>query len=231
MCGRFTISYEAEDLRAALDLASIPEDFIPRFNIAPSQPILAVVDANLRAAQWMRWGLVPSWAKDPSIGSRMINARSESITEKPAFRQAFAKRRCLLLADGFYEWKASTGAKGPRTPYYFHLANRKPFFLAGLWEICNSPDGSPLLSATILTTTPNELVNPVHDRMPVILTGEPAWTWLTGATPTSLLSLLKPYSAQVMAAYPVSTMVNSPQIDSPNCILPSASTSAPGLFD
>jgi len=231
MCGRFTITCEAEDLRAALDLASIPEDFIPRFNIAPSQPILSVTNADLREAQWMRWGLIPFWAKDPSIGSRMINARSETLMEKPAFRQAFQKRRCLLPADGFYEWKAASGRKGFRSPYYFHLSDRRPFFLAGLWETWDAPDSSPLLSATILTTTPNELVANVHDRMPVIFSGEMAWKWLENDSPAELIGMLKPYPAQRMVAHPVSTMVNSPQIDRADCVTPANSSTTPGLFE
>ena len=167
------------------------------------------------------WGLVPFWAKDPSIGSRMINARSETLAEKPSFKNAFKRRRCLILADGFYEWQKIPGEKS-KIPTYIHLKDHKPFAFAGLWEEWNSPDGSQILSATIITTRPNELMAPIHNRMPVILPESAYEQWLAlGEADTQKLSpLLHPFDADLMLAYPVSQMVNNPRNNSPNNIKP-----------
>lgn len=218
MCGRYTITIDAEKARDDLGIVQMPADYTPRFNVAPTQPIAVVADANTRAAEWMRWGLIPSWAKDPSIGSKLINARSETITEKPSFRAAFAKRRCLILADGFYEWQKGAGTKGRSQPYYFRREDGKPFAFAGLWEFWKSPEGEPVRSATIITTAANDLVKPVHERMPVMLSGDALWAWLEGASESELLALLKPYPPEQMMRFPVSPLVNRPEYDRPDLI-------------
>lgn len=218
MCGRYTITIDAEKARDDLGIVQMPADYTPRFNVAPTQPIAVVPDANTRAAEWMRWGLIPSWAKDPSIGSKLINARSETITEKPSFRAAFAKRRCLILADGFYEWQKGAGTKGRSQPYYFRREDGKPFAFAGLWEFWKSPEGDPVRSATIITTAANDLVKPVHERMPVMLSGDALWAWLEGASESELLALLKPYPPEQMMRFPVSPLVNRPEYDRPDLI-------------
>lgn len=221
MCGRFTLTLDPIELRQAFDLGEMPEEWLPRFNIAPSQPVAVVADAKTRNVVFMRWGLVPSWAKDISIGNRLINARSETLTEKPSFRTAFARRRCLVLADGFYEWKKSE-KKGPSQPYYYQLRDGSPFAFAGLWETWQSPEDDDLKSCTIITTTANELVARVHDRMPVILNSQTGWQWLEGGSNEALMALLKPYPPGEMEAYPVSRMVNDPAKDGPELIRPLA---------
>ena len=220
MCGRFTIMLEADDLREALDLGAIPEDWRPRFNLAPSQPAGVVVDPSTRNLGWMKWGLVPGWAKDPEIGNRLINARSETLAEKPSFRQAFARRRCLIPADGFYEWQHPAGGKGRGRPHHIHLASGQPFFLAGLWERWQTKKTEPLLTFTIITTQANELIASIHDRMPVILTGEMAWDWLQPHSIDELARFLRPYPARYMEIVPVSFAVNNPANDLPACAEP-----------
>jgi putative SOS response-associated peptidase YedK len=219
MCGRFTLMIEAEELQSELGLQEIPADYAPRYNIAPSQPIGVVVDWSARRMEWMRWGLVPSWAKDPSIGSKMINARSETIQEKPSFRNAFLRRRCLIPSDGFYEWQKPSG-KGASAPYYFHTTDHHPFAFAGLWEFWRSPEGEDLRSCTILTTQANSLVAPVHERMPVMLHGDDMERWLGPGNPEVWMGLLKPFPAERMVVYPVSTNVNSPMRDGPDLVRP-----------
>ena len=213
MCGRFTITLEPADLQEELELGDFPTDFAARYNVAPTQPVAVVRDASSRVVEWMRWGLIPFWAKDPSIGSRMINARSETLLEKPSFLEAFTKRRCLLIADGFYEWQKQAG-KAPSIPHFFHLQTSQPFFFAGLWDFWKPQLGEAITSCTIITCAPNELVAPVHDRMPVMLKGKDAWQWLNPGTPGELQGLLKPYTADLMETYPVRPIVNSPLVDS-----------------
>ncbi|HEX9029364.1 MAG TPA: SOS response-associated peptidase, partial [Anaerolineales bacterium] len=184
----------------------------------------AVIPNNAKdRLDYFVWGLIPSWAKDPSIGSRLINARADTLAEKPSFRSAYRRRRCLIPATGFYEWKANPGSK-TKTPMYITLASGKPFAFAGLWENWHSPDGSQVLSCTIITTEPNELMAGIHNRMPVILPEEAYAVWLDANDrgPDELNPLLKPFPAEQMAAYPVSRQVNSPQVDSPELILPAA---------
>ncbi|TFG49468.1 MAG: SOS response-associated peptidase, partial [Anaerolineales bacterium] len=171
-----------------------------------------------------RWGLIPSWTKADNLGKfNLINARSETAAEKSSFKNSFRRRRCLVLADGFYEWSKST-AGNVKTPYYFTLKDQTPFAFAGLWEIWNSPEGDLLKSACILTTTPNEVVKPVHNRMPVILHPENYETWLSPieGKPEDFQPYLKPFPGNLMQAYPVSPFVNSPKNNSPQCIQASA---------
>jgi putative SOS response-associated peptidase YedK len=217
MCGRFTLSQTAEAIASTFELSQIPE-IAPRYNIAPTQPVATILLAgDRRQFQMLRWGLIPSWAKDPAIGAKTINARAETVAEKPAFRSAFRRRRCLVIADGFYEWQLQ---KGKKQPFYFCLQDRQPFAFAGLWETWEAPDGDKIDSCTLLTTEANSLLRSVHDRMPVILKPEDYNLWLDPQIqkPEQLQPLLRSYSSEAMTAYPVSTKVNKPTNDSPECI-------------
>ncbi len=224
MCGRFALISDTEQLVAQFGIApdSVAQmpPAVPRYNIAPTQPVTAVRldDQGQRELTFFRWGLIPSWSKDPSIGSRMINARAETVAEKPSFRTAFKRRRCIIPADGFYEWQKRDNGK---QPMYIHATDERPFALAGLWEMWSDPDGSMLQTCTILTTQPNEMMAQIHNRMPVILEPEDYDMWLDpGDNPEQALHLLRPYPAAKMDAYPVSTTVNSPRNDTPECIEP-----------
>jgi len=221
MCGRFTLTVDAHQIREAFPWISVPENVQPRYNIAPSQPIAVVPNDRNNELDYFVWGLVPSWAKDPNIGNRMINARGETVEEKPSFRAAFRRRRCLILADGFYEWKKEEGQKA-KTPFYIRMKNNKPFAFAGLWENWHAPDGSHILSCTIITTQPNELLQEIHNRMPIILPEREYKNWLQPdeALVTELKPLLIPYPSEEMTAYPVSRLVNNPANESPSCIQP-----------
>jgi putative SOS response-associated peptidase YedK len=221
MCGRFTLTVDAHQIREAFPWISVPENVQPRYNIAPSQPIAVVPNDRNNELDYFVWGLIPSWAKDPNIGNRMINARGETVEEKPSFRAAFRRRRCLILADGFYEWKKEEEQKA-KTPFYIRMKNNKPFAFAGLWENWHAPDGSNILSCTIITTQPNELLQEIHNRMPVILPEREYKTWLQPdeALVTELKPLLIPYPSEEMTAYPVSRLVNNPANESPSCIQP-----------
>lgn len=221
MCGRFTLTVDPADLQSAFPQFTFPEKYAPRYNISPTQPILAIANDGKNAADFFIWGLIPSWAKDPSIGTRMINARAETLAEKPSFRAGFKYHRCLILADGFYEWKQQPGTK-VKVPHFIRLMNGKPFAIAGLWDTWQSPDGGTVKSATIITTAPNSLMAPIHNRMPVILQRDAYTQWLDSAarTPDSLQNLLASYPAEVMTAHPVSTLVNSPANDRAECVTP-----------
>lgn len=221
MCGRFTLITPAEALAEQFQLFEIPS-LAPRYNIAPTQPVAAVRRVpgdGQRELVLLRWGLVPFWAKDPGIGARMINARSETVAEKPAFRAAFRRRRCLVPADGFYEWRRLERGK---QPFYVRLRDERPFAFAGLWEHWEGPDEAAIDSCTLLTTEPNDLIRPVHSRMPVILAPKDYDLWLDpGVQKAELLRpLLRPYPSEGMLAYPISTWVNKPKNDSPRCIEP-----------
>jgi len=221
MCGRFTLTVDPAKLQDSFTDYDFPTKFAPRFNIAPTQPVLAIPNDGRQRADFFIWGLIPSWAKDPSIGNRLINARGETLAEKPSFRGSYKYKRCLILADGFYEWKVQPGTK-TKVPYFIHMKDRQPFAFAGLWDEWNSPDGSQLRSCTIVTTAPNDFVSSIHNRMPVILPSDAYTKWLD-TTPQSrekLDPLIKPYSAEEMAAYPVSTLVNNPKNDQAECVVP-----------
>ncbi|HVM72872.1 MAG TPA: SOS response-associated peptidase [Anaerolineales bacterium] len=221
MCGRFTLSVDPADLKEAFAEFILPAQVAERYNIAPTQPVVVIPNDGKNTADFFVWGLVPSWAKDPAIGSRLINARAETLAEKPAFRSAYKYHRCLILADGFFEWKAMPGSS-PKVPHYIRLKTGQPFAFAGLWDHWLGPDGSEIKSATIITTSPNELMAPIHNRMPVILPKEAYSLWLdpTPHFPVDLNSLLKPYPADDMIAYPISTLVNSPANDTPDVLVP-----------
>jgi putative SOS response-associated peptidase YedK len=221
MCGRFTMTVDPAQLQDTFPWLNVPEGMEPRYNIAPTQPVAVVPNNDENRIEFFNWGLIPSWAKDPSIGNRMINARAETLAEKPAFRAAYRRRRCLVLADGFFEWRKDPGKK-VKQPMYIRLHTGEPFAFAGLWEVWNSADGSQILSCTIITTEPNELVSDIHNRMPVILPREGYSAWLNPneIQPADLDDFLRPYPSTELAAYPVSTIVNSPGNDSPACVVP-----------
>jgi len=221
MCGRFTLTVNPADLKDAFSEYSFPAKFAPRFNIAPTQPVLAIPNDDKFTADFFIWGLIPMWAKDPEIGNRLINARGETLAEKPSFRGSYRHKRCLILADGFYEWK-SFGGRKTKTPYYIHMQDHKPFAIAGLWDHWESADGSSIKSCTIITTTPNELTGAIHDRMPVILHPRDYAKWLNPAPQTheSLQPLIKPFPAEAMTAYPVSTLVNKVTNDTAELVVP-----------
>lgn len=228
MCGRFTLTPDPADLMEAFPGFTFPADLTPRYNIAPSQLVAAIPNNGQNKADLFHWGLIPSWAKDPTIGNRMINARAESLAEKPSFRTAYRRRRCLVIANGYYEWRPEPNKKS-KTPFYIKLKSEKPFAFAGLWETWRSAesaaDDTTIMSCTIITTTPNPLLEPIHNRMPVILESEVYDQWLdpTDQSPDKLSLLLKSYPDSKMTAYPVSTLVNNPKNDSPECIVPATS--------
>ena len=215
MCGRFSLFSPAPVLAEAFGLAGFPE-LAPRYNIAPTQPVAAVrAGAAGRQLVRLRWGLVVPWAKDTKVAP--INARSETAADKPLFRAALRKRRCLVPASGFYEWLALAGGKR-KQPYCFRLRGERPWAFAGLWERWQGPDG-PVESCAILTTEANELVRPVHDRMPVILPRQHWAAWLDPALQEAgeLVPLLRPYPADAMRTYPVGALVSNPRNDGPGC--------------
>ena len=221
MCGRFTLTVDPADLRDAFADYKFPAHFAPRFNIAPSQPILAIPNDNKQTADFFLWGLIPSWAKDPSMGQRLINARGETLAEKPSFRGSFKYKRCLILADGFFEWKSQPGSK-TRIPHFIYMKDRQPFAFAGLRDEWHSPDGGLLRTTAIITVAPNELMAPIHDRMPAILQPSDQAAWLDPAPckPDQLQPLLKSFPANRMEAHPVGTLVNSPANDRPELVVP-----------
>jgi putative SOS response-associated peptidase YedK len=219
MCGRFTLTADGEEIRSEFGLPDVPFDYRPRYNIAPMQDVLAVIhDAGQARAGWMRWGLVPGWATEPAIGSRMINARSETIDEKSAFREAFERRRCLIIADGFYEWQRIGNIK---IPMRIHLNGDRLFAFAGLWERWSRHGSEPLVTCAILTTSPAASIASIHDRMPVMLRGSDQDRWLDrDADPESLKSMLVPYADDDLDAYSVSPLVNRVENDAPECVMP-----------
>ena len=221
MCGRYALTADPGDLQEAFPGFSFPAPGFPRYNIAPSQPILALPNDDTNKVDFFSWGLIPSWAKDPSIGNRMINARAETLAEKPAFRSAYKYHRCLIFADGFFEWQTKPGSKS-KIPHFIRLKMGVPFAFAGLWEHWQSTDGSEVRSAAIITTEPNELMAPIHNRMPVILPPTSYTQWLDSQaqTPDRLQYLLIPFPAIEMEAFPVSHTVNNPINDRAECILP-----------
>lgn len=221
MCGRFTLTVDPGQLHETFQWLDIQGDFIPRYNIAPSQPVAVVPNDGKHKLDFYIWGLIPSWAKDINIGSRMINARAETLTEKPAFRGPFRYKRCLILADGFYEWRQDPGS-AIKIPMYIHLKSGKPFAFAGLWDLWQSPDGSEIKSCTIITTAPNSLIAQIHNRMPAILQPDAYGTWLDPEMKDTnqLVKCLSPYPAEEMVAFPVSRAVNDPRNDSRECIIP-----------
>jgi putative SOS response-associated peptidase YedK len=229
MCGRFALPWPSKNIQEHFMLPELP-DLTPRYNIAPSQYIAAIrliEEGQPRRLDMLRWGLIPHWAKDKKIGYKMINARAETLAEKPSFRAAFKKKRCLIAAGGFYEWQHKGGAKDP---YYIQLKNESIFSFAGLWESWRGPAGEAIESCTIITTSANALVKQIHDRMPVIIKPEnyDAWVGLQTNQET-LQQFLKPYPAEEMVANPVSSKVNSPKNDTPDCLQVDREMNLPGF--
>ena len=218
MCGRFSQTQSGEAIADAFQL-STPPAVTPRYNIAPTQRVTVITQPwqkPERVHHQKHWGLIPGWAKDASQGSRLINARAETVAHKPTFRKAFQRRRCLVIADGFYEWQQSSGG-GSKQPFLIQLASKQLFAFAGLWERWQEPNTrEQIFSCTILTTQPNSLMAPIHNRMPVILGPEAYDAWLDPSfyNPGMLESLLRPYASEAMITTPISTAINNPQNDS-----------------
>ena len=219
MCGRFSLTSEIGELQGRFEFDGAGLTHTPRYNIAPSQPLLAVLNGGERRAAHLRWGLIPSWAKSASAGSRLINARAETVAERNSFRSAFTRRRCLVLADGFYEWQRVGNTK---MPMRIVLTSGEPFAFAGLWDSWRDPNGEIVRSCTIITTEANELLHPIHDRMPVILPREMESFWLDHDVEDgdALSNVLVPYQSVEMEAYEVSSLVNRPGNDRPEVVLP-----------
>ena len=223
MCGRYTLESDMSFLQMRFKFAASDMKYKPRYNIAPTQDVLTVTNDGDRHGQFMRWGLVPFWAKDLKIGYRMINAKAETLAERSAFRNAFKKRRCLVLADGFFEWRKD-GKE--RIPTYIFLKSKEPFAFAGLWEIWKSPDDEIIPSCTIVTTEPNSFIEPIHNRMPVMLSEEAEALWLDPLTedPMVLQQLLVPSPPELMDSYEISTLVNTPNNQGKELIEPVGAT-------
>jgi len=221
MCGRFTLTLDPAEAADEFEGVNFPSKFAPRYNIAPSQPVLAIPNDGKNTADFFLWGLIPSWAKDPSIGNRLINARGETLAEKPSFRGGYKYKRCLVITDGYYEWKTVPDTK-TKIPHCIHLKTAHPFAFAGLWDEWHSAEGSAIRSCTIITTKPNKFLASIHDRMPVILHSKDYSDWLDASprTADTLAHLITDFPAELMEAYPVSTMVNSPANDRAECVLP-----------
>lgn len=229
MCGRFTLTRSAKAIAQAFELSESPT-VEARYNIAPTQPVPAILaetdgGGSARKFSHLYWGLIPSWSKDPAIATRLINARSETVAEKPSFRTAFKRRRCLIVADGFYEWKREGKTKQPHFFFVGNAEERQIFAFAGLWEHWESSEGDWINSCTILTTEANDVLRPVHDRMPVILHQQDYDLWLdpTVQQTDELRSLLRPYDAEAMGSYAVNTQVNNARNDSAACVEPLSS--------
>jgi len=216
MCGRYTQTGKAEKVLVRFGVGQNTTLIQPRYNIAPGQNAPVIANDGGRSLRMMRWGLVPSWAKDPTIGHKMINARAETLAEKPSFKGLIGQRRCLVLADGFYEWRKE--GKG-KVPMRCTLRGGEPFSFAGLWDSWKKPAGGELFSFTIITTQANDLLRPIHERMPVILSKEGEEKWLDPDF-KEVHELLVPYPAEMMEFYDVSKLVNSPRNDLPQCISP-----------
>ena len=219
MCGRFTQISSSTEIARVFNLAYVPH-LEPRYNIAPTQKVAGILRSNHeseREFKWLRWGLIPHWAKEQSIGNKLINARGETVAQKPSFRSAFRRSRCLIVASGFYEWQQQ---KNRRQPFYIQQIDNLPFALAGLWSTWKSLEEETIDTCTIITTEANEIMQPIHQRMPVILESTNYDLWLdpTVRQPELLQSLVIPYDSDKLKAYPVSTLVNNPRNDNPECI-------------
>ena len=217
MCGRFVRKRSTAELARAFDVEEVADELPPSFNIAPTHDVSVIIERPVRRLMAMKWGLVPYWASDPKGGAKLINARSETLTTKSAFKEAFKKRRCIIPADGFFEWEKRDRNK---YPLLIRLKTDLPFAFAGLYEVWRPPLGDPLRTCTIITTDANELLRPIHDRMPVILPAHLTGAWLDPSIedPRRLLDLLQPYPDDEMEAFEVSTLVNSVKNNSPECI-------------
>lgn len=218
MCGRFTLTIDINSVGKAFNVPVPPSlQAAPRYNIAPTQNVVSILSNGTAHLDLLRWGLIPSWSKDESIGSKMINARAETLAEKPSFKRLLTTKRCLVIADGFYEWRKEQSGK---TPMYITLKDHQPFAFAGLWDTWCNPAGEQIRTCTLITTQPNALVSTIHNRMPAILSSEAQQAWLDVSLHDEhvLLPLLAPFPAEEMSARPVSRLVNNPQYDSAELI-------------
>ena len=220
MCGRYALAKDAMFLKDDFPSFEILMQLAPRYNIAPTQPVAVFLNNDRPRMEIVNWGLVPPWAEDPSRAASLINARAESVAEKPSFKNAFLRKRCLIPADGWYEW--SVARNGGKRPFYFHRRDGRAFAMAGIWEEWHSDDGGLVMSCAIITTGPNEIMRPVHDRMPVILEPEDYDQWLSReeGNPARLRALLKPFRDDPLDCYPVSNHVNKVANDDSLCIAP-----------
>ena len=221
MCGRFSLAKDAPALEAAFEWFDIDPMIMPRFNIAPTQPVVTILNRGRPATTFTQWGLIPSWSKDPRIAYKLVNARSETAHEKPSFRGSFRRKRCLLPADGYYEWKTVTGTR-VKQPVYYRLRGHPPFCLAGLWDEWHDAEGGLYITSTILTCRPNDLAQLVHARMPVILPPEHWGAWLDPHFDKvdELRDMLRPYPSRDMESHEVSRVVNRAANDVRECIEP-----------
>lgn len=222
MCGRFSATFTFREIKVRWNILGNPSFFVPRYNIAPSQNVPVIVKSERgNEAKLMKWGLVPSWVPDPTIGNRMINARGETLLEKPSFKRLVSERRCLIPADGFYEWRREGNRK---VPVWIHLKKKEPFAFAGLWDSWRDVAlGDALNTFTIITTDPNALLRPIHNRMPVIYDRDMGHQWLEhsyGNSSMTLAAVLRPWPSEYMEAWDVSPIVNAPANDTPECIRP-----------
>lgn len=216
MCGRFQLSVKGKHIKERFNVEVFDEFYKPSYNCAPSQKLPVITNAEPNILSFYQWGLIPFWAKDPKIGYKLLNTRAESIAEKPSFKNAFKKRRCIIPANGFYEWKKNE----QKIPYRIFLKNESLFSLAGIWETWKDAEDRPIHSFSIITTTPNKLMQDIHDRMPVILPSEKEDVWLNETDEQILKELLIPFDTKQMEAYPVSKKVNSPANNGASIILP-----------
>ena len=212
MCGRYSLTASLQELAQRFDFDGEPEGFVPRYNVAPTQQVLTVIGGDARKAGFMRWGLIPSWSKDGPSSRPLINARAETVAEKPSFRGPLKNRRCLVPTDGFYEWQKVGDTKRPMR---ITMRSGEPFAFAGLWSMWTDPEGNRIPSCTIITTAANDVLKPIHHRMPVILAEEAEDLWLDTALDDSdaLTQLLEPYPDDALEAYEVSKLVNSASND------------------
>jgi len=228
MCARYTLALDLATILKRFLIHRPSPDFAPRYNIAPTQQAPVILNGGERSLNQFRWGLIPSWAKDPTIGHKLINARAETLTEKASFKRPFQRSRCLVPADGFYEWLAKDKVK---IPMRIRLKSQGPFALAGLWDTWKDAEGKELKTFTIITTEPNEVVAPIHNRMPVILKPQDEELWLDPTAEIKYLTeALKPYPAEEMEAYEVSRLVNSAKNNVPQCLEPVGPESSQSLF-
>jgi putative SOS response-associated peptidase YedK len=214
MCGRFSLTVNELELNLRFELEGGEVPYISRYNCAPTQMLAVISNHDQQHLQYFKWGLIPGWAKDPSIGFKMINARAETISEKPSFRTPLRSQRCLIPSDGFFEWKQN----GRKIPYRIFVKDNPIFAFAGLWDKWKSPDGDIIHSFTIITTAANDFMRSIHERMPVILNKEDEKRWLSPIPESEILSLLQPYPSELMDAYEVSELVNSPRNERPEVV-------------
>jgi len=215
MCGRFQLSVKGKHINERFNVEVYDDFYRPSFNCAPSQNLAVISNMEAKKLSFFSWGLIPFWAKDEKFGNKLINSKAETITEKPSFKNSFRQKRCLVICNGFYEWKKENNKK---TPYRIFLKNNELFSMAGIWDTWKDGEGRPINSFSIITTTPNSLMKNIHHRMPVILRKEDEKKWLEKTDQNELLKLLKPFEDKLMDAYPISELVNSPINNSPEII-------------